>query len=102
MAPHLVDCCILSWSRRHGIIMVVLSLWSRHRGLLVVAIVIVPVVLVVISVAFVVTVIIDCRCRHCTRAAMGVAVVVASQQWRRSNCGGGAAMVVDRSHCRVP
>jgi hypothetical protein len=31
-------------------------------------------------------------------AAMGVAVVVAAQQWRRSNCRGGAAMVVDRSH----
>ncbi len=32
---------------------------------------------------------------------MGVAVVVAAQQWRRSNVGGGAAMVVDRSHRRV-
>jgi hypothetical protein len=32
---------------------------------------------------------------------MGVAVVVAAQRWRCSNGGGGAAMVVDRNHCRV-
>jgi hypothetical protein len=32
---------------------------------------------------------------------MGVAVVVAAQQWRHSNGGGDAAMVVDRSHHRV-
>jgi hypothetical protein len=34
--------------------------------------------------------------------AMGVAVVVAAQQWQRSNGGGSTAMMVDRSHCRVP
>jgi hypothetical protein len=32
---------------------------------------------------------------------MEVAVVVAAQRWRCSNGGGGAAMVVDRSHRRV-
>jgi hypothetical protein len=50
--------------------------------------------------------------QHCVRrcsngngdgsAAMGVAVVVMAQQWRHSNGGGGTAMVVDRSHRRVP
>ncbi len=34
-------------------------------------------------------------------AAMGVAVVVAAQQWRCGNGGGGAAIVVDRNHRRV-
>jgi hypothetical protein len=33
---------------------------------------------------------------------MGLAVVLAAQQLRRSNGGGSAAMVVDRSHSRVP
>ena len=35
-------------------------------------------------------------------ATMGVALVVAMQQWQHSNGGGGAVMVVDRSHRRVP
>jgi hypothetical protein len=35
-------------------------------------------------------------------AAMGVTVVVAAQQWQHSNGGGSTAMVVDRSHHRVP
>ncbi len=48
------------------------------------------------------------RLRRCSEgngdggAAMGVAVVVAVKQWRCSNGGGSTAMVVDRSHCRVP
>ncbi len=76
-------------------------LWSCCCGLIVVAIVIVAVISIVVSVAFVVAVIIDCHCHRCLRTAMGVAVVVAAQQWRRSNGGGVTAMVVDRSHCRV-
>jgi hypothetical protein len=57
----------------------VLLLWPCHCGLIVVAIVIITVVSVVISITFVVTVIIDHRCRCCLRAARGVAVVVAAQ-----------------------
>ncbi len=101
MAPHLVDCCISSWSRHHGLVVVVSLSWFCHRGLVVVAIVIIPVVSIIVSITFVVTVIINCRCRRRLRTAMGVAVVVALQRWRRSNGGGGTAMVVDRSHCRV-
>jgi hypothetical protein len=147
-----------------GIVVMVLLSWSYHRGLVVVAIVIVAVVSIVVSIAFVVAVVINhcCRCHlHCRRllspswqringgAAMGASMaekVVAQQRqrrrsngnsgaatamvvqqrlrrrsngdggaatamamavqqwgsqwwWRRSH--GGAAMVVDRSHCRV-
>ncbi len=85
-------------------------LWSCHRGLVIIAIVIVAIVSIVISIAFVVTVAIDCRRRHCLHcrrllspfwwrsnggAAMGTAIaekVVAQQwQWQRSNGDGGAA-----------
>jgi hypothetical protein len=59
--------------------------WSCHRGLVVVAIVIVAVVSIVVSIDFNVAVVIDRRCRrrlHCRR--------LLSPSWRRSN--GGAAM----------
>jgi hypothetical protein len=58
----------------------VLLLWSCCHGLVIVAIVIIAVVSIVISIAFVVTVVID---RHCRRRLL-------SPLWQCSN--GGAAM----------
>jgi hypothetical protein len=128
-----------------GLVVMVLSSWSCLHGPVIIAVVILAIVFVVISPAFIVAVIIGCRCHRCLYcchllspswqrsngsaamgaamaekvvaqqrqwrcsngngnggAAMGVAVVLAAQQWQRSNGGGGVAMVVDRSHCRLP
>jgi hypothetical protein len=100
-----------------GIVVMVSLSWSCRRGLVIVAIVIVAVVSIVVSIAFVVTVAIDCRRRHCLHcrrllspfwwrsnggAAMGAAMAekVVAQRWRwqRSDGDGGAAtaMAVQR------
>ncbi len=84
-------------------------LWSCHHGLVVVAIVIVAVVSILVSIAFVVSIVINHCCRHRLHchcllsllwrrsdggAAMGAAMaekVVAQQwQWWRSNGNGSA------------
>jgi hypothetical protein len=103
-------------SLRGLVVMVSLS-WSCRRGLVIVAIVILAIASIVVSIAFVVTVTIDCcrrHCLHCHRllspfwwrsnggAAMGAAMAekVVAQRWRwqRSDGNGGAAtaMAVQR------
>ena len=74
----------------------VLLPWSRCCGLVVIAIVTVAIISVAVSVAFVVTVVID-RCRRCRLYCRRLL----SPLWRRSNGGaamgregGGAAMVM--------
>ncbi len=64
--------------------MVLLS-WSCRRGLVVIAIVILATVSIVISVAFVVAVVIDCHCRHCLHCCRLLSLL-----WGHSN--GGVAM----------
>jgi hypothetical protein len=68
-----------------GLVVMVLLSWSCHRGLVVIAIVIIAVVSVVVSNTFVVTVVIDRHCHHCLHCHS-----LLSPLWRRSN--GGTAM----------
>jgi hypothetical protein len=87
--------------------------WSCHCGLVVIAIVIVTVVSIIVSIAFVVTVVINCCRRHCLHfrrllspswrcitggtvmgAAMAEKMVVQQWQRRRSNGNGSAATAI--------